>query len=47
MRACVCVRACMRAYVCTEDGGRGTVEKGGDSVCEKEKENMQLAKLSN
>jgi len=40
------VRACMRAYVCTEDGGAGR-KRGGDSVCEKENENMQLATLSN
>lgn len=40
------VRACMRAYVCTEDGGAGR-KRGGDSVCEKEKENTQLATLSN
>lgn len=48
MRECVhaSVRACMRAYVCTEDGGAGR-KRGGDSVCEKEKENMQLATLSN
>lgn len=40
------MRACMRACMCTEDGGAGR-KRGGDSVCEKEKENTQLTKLSN
>lgn len=43
------MRECVRvydAYVCPEDGGDGR-KRGGDSVCEKEKENTQLAKLSN
>lgn len=30
------MRACMRLYVCTEDGGAGR-KRGGDSVCEKRK----------
>lgn len=46
VRACG-VRACMCAYVCTEDGGAGR-KRGGDSVCEKEKEkHAAYTKLSN
>lgn len=30
------MRACMRVYVCTKDGGAGR-KRGGDSVCEKRK----------
>lgn len=36
------MRACMRVYVCTEDGGAGR-KRGGDSVCEKRKKNTNIA----